>query len=407
VRRVEIPKFKGTFSIWGATGRDHRGHIWFGVCGHDLTYPTGHLFELNPATGKVTDRGDLISALKANKVYQPDELQMKIHSKIIQGCGGHLYFVSMDENFEDMRAEKLPKWGGHMWRYRLPENRWEHLLRTREPLIAAAGGKRYLYGMGYFGHKVYRYDLKTRKVLSVRVGSTGGHVSRNIIVDAREHLFVPRLERDGRELVASLVEYDTNLRELRATKLRHYIRRNPVNCHGIIGYQPLPDGRIVFSTHHGFLYVVEPTKGEAPSQVRELGWFHPRGSSYAPSLFLDAAGENLMGVTARRGRHQWVTYNLKTRRRRAETIDVTEGKPIEHRKTLLYGSITRDDSGNCYLVGKEIVGFKSIKNPTARDEETPANIGEAEGHELNEGKRRSISEPIVLQVHPGDRRPAK
>ena len=407
VKRVAIPDFPGTFAIWGATGRDSRGHIWFGVCGHDMANPTGHLFELIPSTGKVIDRGDLISALKSNGVYREGELQMKIHSKIIQGADGHMYFVSMDENFENLRTETLPKWGGHMWRLRLPENKWEHLLRTREPLIAAAGGKRYLYGLGYFGHVVYQYDIKTGKVRSVRVGSIGGHVSRNILADRREHVYVPRLVETDRGYAASLVEYDTNLKELRATPLKHYIRRNPMNCHGIIGFQPLPDGRIAFLPHHGFLYFVEPpADGDGAATIREGGWFHPGGSSYSPSLFLDRSGKRLMGIATRRGWHQWIVYDLKTRKSKAVPLDIPPRQAgRRYGWKMLYGSATRDDAGNCYVVGKEIIGHKAATRPNQNNADNHNNLGRAEGHEMDEGKRTSISKPIMLQILPADRMP--
>jgi len=297
-----------------------------------------------------------------------------------------------------------------MWRFRRPQNRWEHLLRTREPLIAAAGGRRCLYGLGYFGHVLYRYDLKTGKARSVRVGSVGGHVSRNILADAREHVYVPRLARTDGGYKAWLVEYGANLKELRATPLKHYIHWNPLNCHGIIAFQPLPDGRIAFTTHHGFLYFVEPpAAGDAPAAVREGGWLHPKGSSYTPSLFLDASGRRLMGLTTRRGRHQWVVHDLTTRKGRTLPLKIPPrpGKGLKNGWKLLYGSITRDDAGNCYVVGKEVIGYKPRPRPTTNSANDHNDLGRAEGHELDEFKRTSISRPIVLQILPADRQPLK
>ncbi|KKL06684.1 hypothetical protein LCGC14_2593580, partial [marine sediment metagenome] len=189
VKRVAIPDFPGTFAIWGATGRDSRGHIWFGVCGHDMANPTGHLFELIPSTGKVIDRGDLISALKSNGVYREGELQMKIHSKIFQ-VGEYMYFCSMDEKDEDMEKEKLPTWGSHMWRLRLTDGTWEHLKTTKDALIGMAAGGKYVYALGYNRHALHQYETATGKTRRVEVGAIGGHISRGLLADGRGHVYV-------------------------------------------------------------------------------------------------------------------------------------------------------------------------------------------------------------------------
>ncbi|KKL46275.1 hypothetical protein LCGC14_2347190, partial [marine sediment metagenome] len=50
-REIAIPDFPGTWAIWGSTGRDRRGHIWFGVSSHKIETPSAHLFEYEPKTG--------------------------------------------------------------------------------------------------------------------------------------------------------------------------------------------------------------------------------------------------------------------------------------------------------------------------------------------------------------------
>ena len=52
---------------------------------------------------------------------------MKIHSKIVQGPDGCLYFASMDEEGERTDGSRPPTWGSHLWRLRLSDGGWEHL----------------------------------------------------------------------------------------------------------------------------------------------------------------------------------------------------------------------------------------------------------------------------------------
>ena len=355
--RVAIPEFPGMFAIWGATGCDARGHVWFAVCGHSRKHPSAHLFEYLPKTGKVIDRGDVVSELKRCGVHRDGEMQMKIHTRIIPAADGHLYFASMDENDENQAREIQPTWGGHMWRYRIRENRWEHLLATDEPLIAAAGTGRYFYALGYFGHKLYQYDRKTGKSRSLKVGAIRGHISRNIIADRRGHVYVPRVKagEDGGPPVATLVELDTSLREVAETPLKHYLSGSPMYSHGIVALQPLADGSTAFLTHDGYLSVVRP-RADGPAKLKNLGWFHPHGRSYSPSLFVEASGRYLMGVARRRRRrYEWVVYDLKSRKSRAMPLEINRGKSLWHSMTMLFGSVTRDGAGNFYVTGKEPV----------------------------------------------------
>ena len=370
VRRIPIPDFPGAHAIWGGTGTDSRGHVWFGVSAHGVDDPSAHLFEFVPGTGEVIDRGDVVSQLKRCGIYRPGEGQMKIHTKIIQLDDGHLYFASMDEQNENLSALKLPTWGSHLWRLRLPErgpqsrssaigdldpNRWEHLMSTQEALIAAAGGGKVVYALGYFGHVLYQYDCRTGRSRSVKVGAAGAHISRNFFTDRRGHVYVPRVRQGpGGRSTATLVEFDPSLREVAASPLRHYAHGSAKHSHGIIGFQPLDDGRIAFLTHTGYLYLLVPPgeASDAPSELKELGWFHPRGSCYAPSLFADPGGTRLMGLTCRDGRYDWVTYSIEYNRSVAAAFTLRGPKPLWHRRSLLYGSVARDQAGNFYVGGR-------------------------------------------------------
>lgn len=377
VREVPIPQTPGEWAIWGATGRDDRGHIWFAVTAHEVDVPSSYLFEYDPAADKVIGRGDVVSALKSCGVYRKGERQMKIHTKIIQASDGHLYFASMDEEGENEQTETLPTWGGHLWRLRRTEEgsyTWEHLLTVPEALIALAGGSKCIYTMGYFGHVLYQYDMATGKTRSVKVGAFGGHVSRNILADRHDHVYVPRIETGaGGGPVATLVEYDAELKEIAQTPLKYCFERSPASSHGITGLQALPDGSIVFVTHNGYLSRIQPSP-DGPARVSDLGWFHPDGPNYAGSLFADSTGRCLMGAVRADWDqpYQWVVYDRMTRTHSVAAFEATGPRGLYLGRASLYGSQTRDDAGNCYVVGVN-----------------------------TRGEFRGESKPILLRVQPG------
>src|SRR6266567_2803088 len=308
VRELSLPDLPDAKGIWGATGRDSEG-------------------------------------------------QVKIHSKIVPGADGWLYFASMDEEGETIEGA-VPRWGGHLWRVHPDTHRWQHLLAVAEGLIAVSGVGRYMYALGYWGHVLYQYDTTTGASRRVVVGSVPGHVSRNFLADVRGHAYVPRVVAGpGGRVSAALVEYDSALKEVASTPLESYFggTASPQNNHGIVGLAYLADGRLLFTTHRGQLYLIEP-KAEGPAVVVALGWFHPDGETYAPSLFALDGDSLIAGVTQRGGTYQWVVFELKTRIAGAFALDT-----MGLRSVLLYGSVTRDNAGRAYVVGWASRGTGGIR----------------------------------------------
>ena len=356
LRVVEIP-LPSSFpaeAIWGATGRDTSGHIWVGVSTRGYG-PSAHLLEYAPDTGKFRDRGDVVSELKHAGVWRAGEDQTKLHTKIFQAEDGYLYFASFDEEGESVSRAIKPKWGGHLWRLKPNSDHWEHLRAVPEGLVALAGYGNWIYALGYWDHVLYQYDTKKQTWRSATVGSVRGHVSRNIVVDLHGHVYVPRARewRPGEAAArptelfsAELVEFDTNLKEVGATRLDNYIDpRAGRDSHGIIGLSYLVNGSIVVSTHRGYLYRITPANSGA-GKIEGLGWIHPDGPSYAASLFPVDGVHDLAAVTTVEGAAaQWVVYDLRTRQGRARPL------PLKVQDPLLYGTSTRDDSGRFYVVG--------------------------------------------------------
>ena len=200
---------------------------------------------------------------------------------------------------------------------------------------------------------LYQHDTKTGTLRRVVVGSLSGHMSRNLIADARGHVYVPRLRSSGEGILSvTLVEFDSDLREVGATAIEGYANpKQPRKSHGLTGLVYLADGSMVVSTHLGALYRVTP-RASGPARVSSLGPIHPLGRSYPPSLFTFAGERYVVGVVRQKKRakgdkrrHVWAVYDLETGRSRI--VDF----PFPGR-ALIYGSITRDQQGHFYAVGR-------------------------------------------------------
>lgn len=347
---LDVPDFEGATAIWGSTGRDRRGHLWFGFSASG-NGGSARLYEFDPQGEAWHERGRVVDRLRAIGMLRPGEGQNKIHSRIVGGSDGWLYFCSSDEEGEREDGSALPRWGGHLWRVDPETGKWQHLLATPEALIAASAVGRYVYALGYWGHLLVQYDTLSGTHRKLTVGSLGGHVSRNLISDLRGHVFVPRVQRDARgQPSATLVEFDTGLRQIAATPLQDYLGRgDPADSHGITGLAYLPDGRIAFLTGRGGLYLIERDSGapaDRPARVRALGWVHPDGEAPATGLFSLGDAARLAAIVSGKRGHEWVVSDLRTGASSAHPIDVKD-----LREVLLYGSVARDNAGNAYAVG--------------------------------------------------------
>jgi hypothetical protein len=251
---------------------------------------------------------------------------------------GDIIFASMDESGELDDGSLLPTYGSHVWKVDRA-NRWTMLKKVPEGIIASAAGGDAVWFLGYFGHVVYRYDTKTEVITQTRVGATGGHVSRNFVVDDRGHAFVPRV-RSGQ---ASLVELNPEMDEVAVTPLADYDCSPNADSHGIVSWAKLKDGTLAIVTDGGRLYTI--SKGT----VTDRGRMHPAGNAYLSCLISPDGVNQLIAIGHRKGVYDWVEFDLGTNHGTVKpiTIPVPDGAT----NILVYGSGVRDLAGRWYVAG--------------------------------------------------------
>jgi hypothetical protein len=351
VKILYPPAFPGGYAVWGATGNDSAGRVFIGISSNgESSDLSGHLVELNPQTGSFTDKGDVLTELQRLRLQRNGETQLDLHSRIVEGADGRLYFSSMDNTGADWKASRMPTWGGHLWRLG-PNDEWEHLKATPEALIAAASGGPYVYVLGYPGHVLFQFDTRSGSMRSIAVGSANGHVSRNFFVDDRGHAFVPRLSATPAP-TAVLIELDAELKEVGAYPLSEYFEKDLYGSHGIVAMAPDGSHGWYFTTGKGRLYHQQPAAAGA-STVSDLGWVHPAGPRYPASMYRDERGDALYFV-AMPSNYGGVSFDWVMRHADGKTTVARfpyGSAPIFPGQTVVYGSITRDQAGRLYVVG--------------------------------------------------------
>jgi hypothetical protein len=347
--QLELPIASEGSVLWGATGRDDFGHVYFGVSTYSKNSDTAFIYQYLPQSNSFIRQSDVISQLKKEGLYKAGISQNKLHSKFYQADDGYLYFTSFDEQGENSKKGILPIHGSHIWRKKPNDLDWEHLLATEDALIALNTDGRYVYSLGYWGHKLYQYDTHSGKFNSTSVGAMNGHISRNFLVSQSGRVFVPNVEKSSEDrIMVNLHEYDSDLNLVDAYPLEHYVYDEKHSQHGIISYINMKNGEIYFVTGVGALYKISQNSNVKHQVTFEafLSETNDRGG-YFPSLF-SIDGKNFLvafGKLPNSEHYSWLVYETSTKT--TATFDLKDfGK-----KHLLYGSVTRDNFGNLYVVG--------------------------------------------------------
>ncbi|MEM7250092.1 MAG: hypothetical protein AAF493_01625 [Pseudomonadota bacterium] len=358
VERIRVPPMTGGGAIWGSLGVDDRGHAWLGVSANEWEQ-SAQLYELDTG-GELHARGRVSDALAAAKLPE-GATQNKIHTKLHQADDGYLYFASTDETDENFASDKPPRWGGHLWRIKPGSAQWEHVLSVPEGIVALNAVGRWVYVLGYWNHVLYQFDVATRRHRRVVVGSACGHVSRNFLVDLNGSAYVPRItsganDRAGKcesaEFIAELVEIEPDqLAVAGTTPLSQYFGpTSPSESHGIVSYTGLNDSSFLFVTHAGAMYHLLPLP-DTESMTLDLGFLHPDGEAYVPSLYSPDGEQFVVAVGRTKGGElSWIRRDLKARRAEAEPLP----DAFRSRGQLLYGSMARLSDGTFLVAGRRV-----------------------------------------------------
>jgi hypothetical protein len=353
IRSIRIPAFPGAGAVGDATGRDGRGHVWFGVSSAAASDPSARLMEYDPDADRVTPRGDVLGELHKCGLFRPGERQGTIRTRIVQAADGFLYFAS-SEGPGDADDTPPGPGGSHLWRVRPQDGKWEHLLAAPEGLFAAACGGRYVYAPGHPQQVLYQYECATGRVRSARVGWDGDFSANALVADARGHAYVPRLRKTAAGATLVLAEFDGELAEVGELPLDR--PGQPAGGHPqLVAAQPLADRSLALVADRGSLFRLTPGEGDRPARVAALGAFHPRGNADVFSLFSPDGARYLMGLARRPGRRdgrcEWLVCDLQTGKPVVVPASIPGEDGREPDGLSLRGSMTRDDAGRFYLGG--------------------------------------------------------
>jgi len=347
VSRLDILGSLSGNVIWGATGRDDYGNIYLGASTYKGFHNNAYLYQYDPRTKTFTAQGNVLDQLKKAQLYKEGMSQTTLHSKIYMANDGYLYFASLDKLHSNDPTSN--DFSSFFWRKKPSDKDWEHLLSTREALVAVNTGGRFVYALGTPGHVLYQFDTQSNRVKRITVGSVGDHISPNFLVCASGSIFVPRVQTlSNHEVVADLIEYDSGLNMVDSHPIEYYHNLNYGSQHGIISYVNMINGDIYFVTSQGALYQVSENNAlkHDVAFISFLDELEEPGN-YIASLFSPDGQDYLvgMGTVPEGSSYKWFIHEI------SNNVTVAYDIPNFSTRFLLFGSITRDNSGDFYIGG--------------------------------------------------------
>ncbi len=367
IRSLEFPLAPGMNAIWGATARDHLGRVYLGVSAWDGgDDPSASLWRYDSGVDSFELLGDInqkLSELGIRRNTPFPETQIKIHSKIVQASDGRMYFSSQDEHQEKEDGSSNALFGGRLFAFDPNLQKWECIYTAPEGLIALAARGRYVVAQGFSDHVLYQYNIDTKSIKSKKLGTVKGHVSRNIFMDRRMHVYGIRAREaeqgekvgvykvDQQLVRVSLVELDTQLEEKNDWPLEDYLITGTTSAKGITGFCELVDGSIVFVTESGALWILRSQ--EDRSELERLGWIGTDGPCFCGGLFSPYGERFVSGLTIKKGEgiYRWNVFDIEKRQSFSLKLDADSQKLLQRANLLAYGSETIDHASRAYVVG--------------------------------------------------------
>ncbi len=199
-------------SCWWALGNDDNGNIYVGISNHENP-PNGNvvIFKYDPVLNQMKFVNDLKSVSTAAGNWLSTENQQKVHTRLIRGGDGRLYFATHDNSWGNLTDHR----GTHIYAIQndtitdLSKTATKYLSRTMQTVNGnigvhvenygtigmemTRGTPRLIYGVTYGDGYFYRLNLETGDIKMIAQTGAGYDqgIIRNFAVDNSGNAFVP------------------------------------------------------------------------------------------------------------------------------------------------------------------------------------------------------------------------
>jgi hypothetical protein len=364
-----VPNFVWN-SCWGALGNDDDGNIYAAISNH-LNYPDGNVavFKYDPAQNKMTFVNDIRSVSTAAGNWLSTENQQKVHTRLIRGADGALYFATHDNSWGTLTDHR----GTHI--YALKNGVITDLSKTATNYLNMAmqtvngsigvhvenygtigmemtrGTPRLLYGITYGDGYLYRLNLETGDIKMIAQTGKGyaDGIIRNFAVDTNGNAYVPMRGASTGDI--RIYKYDNT------AGTWAYTGKSYTDNFFLAGNEPDKSGWVmhVYTKAGDMVYFIA-SDGKvyrftfATESLQYLGTLEANPNPRVGNLILSDDEQHLYALVFRYAginQNKFVDFNIQT----GQVTTIDSNIATYGTRDLITGGLAKDKLGHAYMVG--------------------------------------------------------
>ena len=356
-------------SCWWALGNDDSGNIHVAISNH-RSHPNGNvaIFKYDPVLNQMTFLNDLKSVSTAAANWLSTENQQKVHTRLIRGADGRLYFATHDNSWGSLTDHR----GTHIYAIEngtitdLSKTATKHLNRAMQTVNAnigvhvenygtiamemTRGTPRLLYGVTYGDGYLYRLNLETGDIKMIAQTGNGyaAGIIRNFAVDNSGNAYVPMRGTSTGDI--RIYKYDNGADTWADTGRSYADGALAVGDYDKSGWRmhvyTKNSDRVYFISYDGRIYRFI----FATEALDEMGVLEADPNPRVSDLILSDDEQHLYALIYRYNginQNKFVEFDIQTGQVTTIDSDIT----IYGTRDLIYGGLARDKLGHAYMVG--------------------------------------------------------
>jgi hypothetical protein len=366
-------------SCWWALGNDDSGNIYVAISNHE-NYPKGNvaIFKYNSVLNQMRFLNDLKSVSSAAGNWLPTENQQKVHTRLIRGSNGRLYFATHDNSWGNLTDHR----GTHI--YSIDNDTITDLSKTATKYLNKAmqsvdgnigvhvenygtigmemtrGSPIVLYGITYGDGYLYRLNLETSDIKMIAKTGKGyaDGIIRNFAVDTSGNVYIPMRGSSTGDI--RIYKYDNTAETWAYTGKSYgddFLAANEFDKSGWVMHVYTKAGnKVYFIAYDGKVYRLT----FATEALEYLGVLEANPNPRVSDLILSDDEQHLYALVFRYGginQNKFVDFNIQTCQVSTIDSDIT----TYGARDLIYGGLARDKLGHAYMVGWQYAN-DSIEN---------------------------------------------
>jgi hypothetical protein len=356
-------------SCWWALGNDDSGNIYVAISNHE-NYPRGNvaIFKYNPVLNQMRFLSDLKSVSMAAGNWLPTENQQKVHTRLISGLGGRLYFATHDNSWGKLTDHR----GTHI--YAVENDTIIDLSKTATKYLNSAmqtvngsigvhienygtigmevnrGRPNLLYGITYGDGYLYRLNLETGDIKMIAKTGKGysDGIIRNFAVSKSGNAYVPMRGSSPGDI--RIYKYDNFAQTWVYTGKSYADDFLTVN-----GFDKSGWGMHVYTKDSDKIYCIA-YDGKVyrftfdTEDLEYLGILEANPNPRITNLILSDDEQHLYALVFRYegiDQNKFVEFNIRTN----QVTTIKSNILTYGTRDLIYGGLAKDKLGHAYMVG--------------------------------------------------------